>query len=363
MEVLAEAFDMSVLMDPTDTIVADETKEYPLQVTSIDEELIFVLSWRDINHELDLEFITPSGEITSANLPFGSRKVDRGLAYKIYFFSINSNEASLTPPGNWTIKVKAKHDETFNLVVLTRSQISFLTNLPRRAYINQAIHVSAIFAIKGVPVQDAEIQLLVSKPSESFDDKIASEEISWKQLGKIRYIDGTRTLNERKAMAIYKNKPVKRETERIVMKRKKSEKSKQVAYTCQLKGEYPGNYNLKFHAKWKNEKGEVINRELNRSLYVKAKLSESPEFKISILKKFKESRLMSIKIDIAPKDLNGKYIGLGLANEIELITPSGHPWGFKDLGNGWYSLTTQIPLEINQIYIRFRDQLWNLLLE
>ncbi|MFX1501521.1 MAG: VWA domain-containing protein [Promethearchaeota archaeon] len=363
MEVLAEAFDMDVLMDPTDTIIAGETKEYPLQVTSIDEELIFILSWRDPNHELDLEFITPSGEITSSYLPQGSRFVYRDLAYKIYFFNISSNETSFSPPGNWTIRVKAKNDETFNVVALTRSQISFLANLPRRAFINQIIDISAILVINKVPVQDAEIELFVSKPSEAFDDRIAREKISWKQLGKLRYRDGTRTLKERKAIAVYNNKPIKREIERFEMKREKNEESKQITYTCQMKGEYPGNYNLKFHAKWKNDKGEVINRELNRSLYMKTKPSEFPEFKISTLEKSKESRLMSIKIDIAPKDLNGKYIGLGLANELEIITPSGNPCGFKDLGNGWYSVTTQIPIEINQLYIRFREQLWNISLE
>ncbi|MBA7686166.1 hypothetical protein ES703_94607 [subsurface metagenome] len=345
MEVLADAFDMSVLMDPKDTITTDETKEYPLQVTSIDEELIFVLSWRDINHELNLEFITPSEEITSTNLPTGSRMVDRGLAYKVYSFSIKSGEPSLTPPGDWTIKVKAKNNEVFSLVVLTRSPISFFAILPRSVYINQTIPISAIFAVKGIPVQDAEIELLVSKPAEFFDDKIAIEEISWKQQAKIRYTGGARTLKERKGFTIFNNKPILRETDRISMKRQINKENKEIFYVCQLKGEYPGNYNLKFNAKWENTEGEIITREMNRSLYVKTKSSEMPEFKISILKKSKENRLMSIKINIAPKDLNGKYMGIGLTNEIELITPSANPRGFKDLGNGWYSLTTQIPLE------------------
>ncbi|MFX1503559.1 MAG: VWA domain-containing protein [Promethearchaeota archaeon] len=365
MEVLAEAFDYGVLMDPSFSIQAGESKNHYIDITSMDTELIFILSWRDPSHELNYIIHTPRGIIKPTSLPIGSQFIDRDLAYKIYKIQVRSDEKSITFPGGWNVEIIAnKHNENYTLTILTRSQVVFQVYLPKKVFIGQDIPIYARLLNNGEYIDNAVIELLISIPTENFQDRIAREKIPLKNLSKIKTYEGakcsvTKIVKTRKAHAIYKGGPIPRKEVRMKLNPYESKLDTTKKFMCILKDiKYPGNYNMRFFAKWKTEKGEVINRELNRSLYIETQVSDNPQINIKRLKNNKNENLLHIRVDIAPKDIMGNLLGLGLAEEMTITGPATRTKGFLDLFNGWYQIETYILPDSGPIFIRFRNHLW-----
>ena len=57
-------------------------------------------------------------------------------------------------------------------------------------------------------------------------------------------------------------------------------------------------------------------------------------------------------------DEQGKYLGLGLEDQISLVGPVSNARGFMDLGNGWYRITTHAAERDGPVYLRFAGDTW-----
>jgi hypothetical protein len=373
MEVLAEAFDMTVSSSsgpnstgliPIPSNPGEFRQRHDFSVASLEQEIIFVLSWRDPNNILDVRLVTPSGEISAANLPEGIQYIYRGKAYKIFKVPVSSRIGSPgMRPGNWSAEISAKAGVTehYSFTVLSKSRAKLLANLPiAEVYVGDDVPISARLLFNDKFVTNAKIEVEVSEVAENFPDVIARAKTDLKAISEMKGVAEPLNLPERKGSLVYKGGPCPRKKTTILLQ--PSSAGKEPSYSATMKKiKYPGNYDLTFRATWKTEEGETLTRELKRTVLVKSKANlQNSQIKVKTVGKAVSKDSQRVAIDFSPKDMNGNYLGLGLQVEMSLIGPVSKRKGFVDLGNGTYRIETNVGTDGGPLFLSFQDTLWNI---
>lgn len=371
MEVLAEAFDMTVSSSsgpnstgliPVRSNPGEFRKRHDFSVTSLEQEIIFVLSWRDPNNNLDVRFVTPSGEISASNLPEGVQYIHRGKAYKIFKIPVSSRIGSSgMRPGNWSAEISARPGVTehYSFTVLSKSRTKLLAKLPTsEIYVGDDVLISARLMSDDKPVADAKIEVEVSEVAENFRDVIARTKTDFKAVSEIKGVAEPMSFPERKGSIVYKGEPCPRKKTTILLQPTSAEK--EPGYSATLKKiKYPGNYHLTIIATWKTEGGETLTREVKRTVLVRPKASlQNSQIKVKTVGKAVSKDSQRVVVDFSPKDMSGNYLGLGLQAEMTLVGPVSKRKGFLDLGNGTYRIETNLATDGGPLFISFQEILW-----
>jgi hypothetical protein len=372
MEVLAEAFDMTVSSSsgpnstgliPIRSNPGEFRQRHDFSVTSLEQEIIFVLSWRDSNNNLDLKLVTPSGEISPSNLPNGAQYIYRGNAYKIFKVPVSSRIGSPgMRPGNWTAEISANAGviEHYSFTVLSKSKTRLLAKLPlSEIYVGDDVPISTTFLFNDKFVANAKIEVEISEVAENFPDLIARTKTDLKAVSEMKGVTEPLNFSERKGSQVYKGGPCPRKKTTILLQPISVEKEPSYSATMK-KIKNPGNHDLTFRATWKTEEGETLTRELKRTVLVRSKASlQNSQIRVRPLGRPVPKDSQTVIIEFTPKDINGNYLGLGLQDKIRLMGPVSRYKEFVDLGNGTYRIRTNVAENGGPVLLSFQDTLWN----
>ncbi len=212
-ETLAGAVDWSVINDPVGTISVGEVIQVPVVVAPDQVGVTFTAYWEGFNDAIDLELITPSGNVISsatenANIRCGQHS--RYIFYQLDFPLIGGLADEWA--GEWQVKLTGvgQLDDSVEVRYSTSAfaedgpeldvTLSKLANLT-----GDEIEIIAHLSRGGLPLSGATMDVFGDVPLTGAGNVLHEGKVSWDQLQQIIVVDGdTLSMIDRKLQILSK---------------------------------------------------------------------------------------------------------------------------------------------------------------
>lgn len=366
LEVLVDNYaNTHIVVDPKGALTGGQSAVHEFPVSSLEKGIVVVLTWRDPARKLGMELKTPNLTISDGNKPSGVNIVDRGAGYKIFGVAVcqGSTSKNCSQPGAWTLTISAPAgvSEHYSFTVLSNSDAALGVSVPRGpVLLGERLPIAAQLMLENQPIENASATFTAVVPQENVFDRIARASIDTGSAGKLPSDIDTPSLLAGKARAVYGGKPVPRTITELSARKK----GPGPAWGPGLlegtleKTPFPGSYTVAVRMEAKDGKGYTIRREATRSVLVAAQPTAQSRVNISVLRESRKMGMRLIRVDFTPLDRDGRLLGLGLADQINLSGLEGRAGSFRDLGNGTYRLEVEIPRRWNSLRLAMAGKAW-----
>lgn len=177
-QVLSDAFRMSMAADPIYTIAPRATHTRYVPLSACEHRVSFIVYWQDPASSLGVEVVAPNGMVYTPAAPLTNRLVRyvEGPGYKFYQIAFPPLDVAaggvIGPPraGNWVVRVKgdrvAGASERYSLSVIVESDLALAVRA-ERVQVGQSPTLQARLTEGGKPVRSALVTARVLSPSRS----------------------------------------------------------------------------------------------------------------------------------------------------------------------------------------------------
>jgi len=326
-EVLADAFRQNLAADPIITLNQKQTIDVPVDITTCERRITFVLNWENPASAIRMEIIAPDGTVITPNAVFSNQLVRYGYRpgyqfYQIAFPPIDPGSGLTIGParlGRWLMRITPTGlvgtTERCVTSVMVESDLTMEMSI-KTTNVRKPVLVVANLLQRGEPITDAKVNLIIHVPMQSLA-QVQTPKIIQKALQADRKpID----INER---PLIKTRIVKHE---LKPKKKGIFASKLVApeidgiyqYTVQVRGQGCGG---------------TFERYTSRSLYIGRKED----------RRRTETKVIPMGdvgaiVTVIPRDSRGVCLGSGRISSIQAAVKGGAILGVTDNLDGSYSV-------------------------